>query len=159
MGTENWSKDGITVAERCQVLRIHIGGCASLFVSVHNLVEPPRRDFQTSQGSHFRRFLGYVTQAKKIVRGPVFVADVFCLVANAPATVVGRLPVSPWPCGYANMKEILRCDRDSTLLRKGLNLSPCSSHSQHSEQASSSIPSGTRQHHPKGEKSNTTQSW
>ena len=73
-GTETWSKDFITLNQRRQLLRVHIGGCTSLFVSVHNQVQS-RRDFQTSH-MKARRFLEHVTQTLEFVSGLVFAADV-----------------------------------------------------------------------------------
>ena len=70
-GTETWGKDLISLGKRRQILRVHVRGCTSLFVSVDHQVQSPCCDFQTSQGSQSelnktRRFLERVTQTTEL---------------------------------------------------------------------------------------------
>ena len=104
-------------------------------MSVNYYVQSPCCDFQISQGSQIeltrtRRFLEHGTQTTELV-SPVRTTDVLLpqktlqpLPWTAPSLRkhVGAPSMRPW----FQSNVVL----PSTLLRKGLNSSPCSSHSQ-----------------------------
>ena len=74
-------KDLISLSKRRQILRVHMRGCTSLFVSVNNQVQSRCCDFQASQGSQvdlINAFLKHVTQTSELVSSPLLLMSL-CL--------------------------------------------------------------------------------
>ena len=108
VNTETWRKDLISLGKRRQILRVHIKGCISLFVSVNHQLQSLCCDFQTSQGSQIeliktRRFLGHVTQTTGLVNSRVLATDVFVSQKTFQPLPWTAPTAFPWLCRRANM--------------------------------------------------------